>query len=351
MGVGPIRSWQVDFEEGLRGMGGSDAVEDSGSGTGSGSSGEGGTAVGRGRRARAAVEVFCAGACYGAMATTYKLSFAAGFSSFQMVGGQAWMGFIMLGLALLVQLASGRRWDHIGGATTAKLVGLGMLTCVTSILYCYAMSVLPVPVALTLLFQFTWIGIVIQVIITRRPPTLAQVVAAVVIIIGTVFSSGVYETGIAGYDPVGIACALLSAVSCASFVALNGMVQPSCSIVQRGFTVSIGTVVMSHAVCPDFIISGVLFAGMAPYALVGGIFGLALPVILFGLGAPYLSAGTSTILSSAELPAGLFVAMIVLGTPIEPLEWLGVALILAGVCIAQVQPRAPSPPSVSASGG
>lgn len=294
---------------------------------------------GRGAYAKAALQVFGAGACYGAMATTYKLSYAAGYSSFQVVGGQAWMGFLLFAVVLLVELARGKKWSRLGGKMTAKLIGLGMVTCVTSILYCYAMSVLPVPVALTLLFQFTWIGIVIQVIVTRRPPSVAQVVAAVVILVGTVFSSGVYETGLAGYDPVGIVCALLSAVSCATFVALNGMVMPQCSTAQRGFLVSMGTMIMSHTVCPDFMVSGVLFTGMAPYALVAGTFGLTLPVMLFGMGAPHLSAGTSTILSAAELPAGLLIAMIVLGTPIEPLEWVGVALILGGVCIAQIQPK------------
>ena len=40
--------------------------------------------------------------------------------------------------------------------------------------------------------------------------------------------------------------------------------------------------------------------------------------------------------SAAELPAGLFIAMIVLGEPLGVIEWLGVVVILAGVCLAQV---------------
>ena len=37
------------------------------------------------RRAVAALQVFAGGACYGAMATTYKLAYAAGFTSAQVV--------------------------------------------------------------------------------------------------------------------------------------------------------------------------------------------------------------------------------------------------------------------------
>lgn len=43
-------------------------------------------------------------------------------------------------------------------------------------------------------------------------------------------------------------------------------------------------------------------------------------------------------MAAAELPAGLLVAMIVLGEPLGVVEWLGVAVILAGVCLAQVSP-------------
>lgn len=291
------------------------------------------------QRAKATLEVFLGGASYGAMATTYKLSYAAGFTSNQVVAGQGWTACFLFAIALVFGLARGKKWQRIGGANALKLMGLGCITCTTSVLYCYAMSVLPVPVALTLLFQFTWIGTVIQVVMTRKPPAIPQVIAAGVILAGTVLASGVYQTGIVGYNPIGLACGFCAAISCALFVTLSGKVVVPCSTEQRGFIVCAGVVVASHAVCPDFIVSGVLAQGFAPYAFICGLFGMLIPVLLFGLGTPHLSAGMSTIMTSAELPAGLFVATIVLGTPISPVEWLGVATILAGVCVAQMRPR------------
>ena len=132
------------------------------------------------------------------------------------------------------------------------------------------MSVLPVALALTLLFQFTWIGTVIQVIMTHRPPALSQVISAAVIVFGTVFASGLYATDLSSCNPWGIAAGLLAAVSCASFLALSGLVQPKCSQAQRGLIVCGGAVVMSHFICPDFIVSGVLLQGIAPLGLIAG---------------------------------------------------------------------------------
>ena len=198
------------------------------------------------------------------------------------------------------------------------------------------MSRLPVAVAITLLFQFTWIGLAIQVITTRRPPRLGEVAAALVILAGTVLASGVYRTGIAGYDPIGLVCALLSAVSCALFLALSGKVSAPCHSTQRGLLISLGACAMSMTICPGFLLSGAAtIQGIAPFGLVTGFFGMMLPVILFGLGSPHLPAGVSTVMAASELPAGLLISMVALGEAIGPVQWVGVAVILAGVVISQ----------------
>ena len=122
-------------------MAGTDTIKQQGAGAGATSAGQ----------AKAALQVFAGGACYGAMATTYKLAYAAGFTSARVVASQAWFGCFFFALATLAGHALEHRWQRVGWKLALKLMGLGALTCLTSILYCYAMSVLPAPVALTLL--------------------------------------------------------------------------------------------------------------------------------------------------------------------------------------------------------
>ena len=160
---------------------------------------------------------------------------------------------------------------------------------------------------------------------------------ALIIVFGTVFASGLYAADLSSCNPWGIAAGLVAAVSCAAFMALSGHVQPECSQAQRGFLICGGAVVMSHLICPDFIVSGVLVQGIAPLGLIAGACGFFLPVLLFSIGTPHLPTGLSTVLAASELPAGLFVAMLVLGSPIGPVEWAGVGIILAGVCVSQLQ--------------
>lgn len=288
-------------------------------------------------RLRAVLLVFFGGACYGFNATCYKISYAMGFTSAQIAAAQMWFALTLFAVMLLTDRVRGRRWSKLARSEYLKLMGIGVVTCSTSIFYTYAMSVLPVPLALTLLFQFTWIGTVIQVIMTKSAPAFSQVVSAVVILVGTVFASGLYATDLSTADPTGIAAALVAAVCCALFLALSGRIQPKCSQAQRGVLICAGAVIASHLICPDFVISGVLLQGIAPLGLLTGAFGFLLPVLLFGLGTPHLPAGLSSVLAASELPAGLFVAMVVLGTPIGAVEWMGVVIILLGVCISQLQ--------------
>ena len=97
--------------------------------------------------------MFFGGACYGFNATCYKLSYMWGFSSAQIAAAQMWFAFALFALLLVFNRIKGQRWAKIGSSNVLKLMGIGAVTCVTSIFYTYAMSQLPVALALTLLFQ------------------------------------------------------------------------------------------------------------------------------------------------------------------------------------------------------
>ena len=63
-------------------------------------------------QAKAALQVFAGGACYGAMATTYKLAYAAGFTSAQVVASQAWFDWLFFASPR----SQGTRSDTAGSA-------------------------------------------------------------------------------------------------------------------------------------------------------------------------------------------------------------------------------------------
>ena len=102
------------------------------------------------------------GACsYGVLSTIFKLGFINGFSAHQLLGGQYVFGWI--GLLLLVLFAS----RHKVTKAIFSLLTVGTTMSMTGIFYAISVEELPASIAVVLLFQFTWIGVVIEAIANR----------------------------------------------------------------------------------------------------------------------------------------------------------------------------------------
>ena len=280
--------------------------------------------------------VFLGGASYGIMAATVKTAYKDGFTWSQAVASQALFGVALFAAAFAALVLAGRRPVALSPRRAGSLLGLGMCSCTTAVLYNFALTMLPVSAAITLLFQFTWIGIVIQVATTRRRPHGAEVAAAAVILGGTLLASGLFSDVVGDLDTLGVACALLSALSCATFMFLSGRIGNDLPPIERGLVVCLGACILGFAVCPDYFASGALQDGIWKYGLVLGAFGLLVPVVLFGIGTPHLSPGLSTIMASSELPSGIAVSMLVLAEPVDALQIAGIAVIMAGVAVSQL---------------
>lgn len=141
--------------------------------------------------------VFLGGASYGVMAATVKSAFVEGFSWTQTAASQAFFGALLFSVALVALAVFGKRPVPLSPKRILALLGLGLTTCTTCVLYNFSLTMLPVSVAITMLFQFTWIGTIFQVIAMRhrrigthpvRPLDALQIVSIVGIMLGVAVS-------------------------------------------------------------------------------------------------------------------------------------------------------------------
>ncbi|QKF07545.1 DMT family transporter [Berryella wangjianweii] len=288
---------------------------------------------------RSSLLVFLAGACYGGMAPVVKMAYEQGFDWAQTTVGQTVFAAILFAVACMIQRARGICWVGASGIHHAKLILTGVMSGLTTVFYSIALATLPVAVALTLLFQFTWMGIVAQAIITRRPPRWWETLAAAVVVAGTLLASGLAPGNPeVSYDLAGMAFALASAVTYTLFVVFSSSAAAQMPSMQRGFEICGGALVVAVAVavvmCPSFLVSGEVLR-QAPFGFTQGMFALFLPVLLFGWGGPALPAGVVSVLASSELPTSIVLSYLILGEAVSSFQVLGVALILAGVVVSQ----------------
>lgn len=217
---------------------------------------------------------------------------------------------------------------------------MGLVTAGTTTFYYLSLLFIPASVAITLLFQFTWIGLVFEVATTRRQPTNAALLAAVVVCVGTLFASGLLGGARhGGAAPAG------HRLRAGGRGVLRRLHVPFGTRGDAGARAAAGAVGLLRLrggglrAVPDYLSSGVLARGIGWYGLgPGAARGFAVPRSLFGMACKHLSPGLSTIMASSELPISVLCSVLLLHEAVTPLQVAGVAAILAGVVVAQVPP-------------
>ena len=103
---------------------------------------------------------------YGISASVIKLTIGAGYTSQVAMGGQYLFGALMLGAIFLFS-----KKKKMSIRQLIELFFLGMLISLTGIFYARSLGLVPASVAVIMLFQFTWIGILIEAIHLKKVPS------------------------------------------------------------------------------------------------------------------------------------------------------------------------------------
>lgn len=273
------------------------------------------------------------GACsYGILAIFVKFAYSEGYSLGEVIGSQYLFGWIIL---LAITLLFSRH--RVPFKQMIILFIAGTSASLTGIFYYASLQTVPASIGIVLLFQFVWIGIIIEAVATKTLPSREKLISVLFLLVGTFLSSGLLEQSAGAIDMKGIFFGLLSAVAFAFYIFVSGRVAVEVPPLPRGVTLMAGalTLVMI-AFPPTFIFNGTLTSGLWKYGLALGTFSIVIPTITFTIGIPKIGSGLATILGAAELPVTTIMSVLLLKEAVLTSQWLGVALILIGITIPQI---------------
>jgi drug/metabolite transporter (DMT)-like permease len=278
--------------------------------------------------------VFAGGCCYGVMVPLVGTAHALGISTGDILVTQYLLSAFVF--AVIVLVFSRRR---IPLRTLPKLLGVGALASGVSFGYYNALALLPASAALTLLFQFVWMGAVLEAVLERKAPNGITLISIAVVLVGTFFAAGAFDMimggGGAALDPLGVFYGLLSAVFYTAFLFATGRVATDIPPVNRSLFYALGSLVVVFLMNPGYNPFVVLDTEFAIYGLALAVIGIVVPVFLISSGSPHIPASLTTVMASSELPSGIICAMIFLGDTISVAVGVGVAAVLIGIVIAQ----------------
>ncbi|MGR5985278.1 EamA family transporter [Bacillus cytotoxicus] len=273
------------------------------------------------------------GACsYGVLAIFVKFAYAEGFSLGEVVGSQYLFGWLIL---LSITLLFARH--HVPLKQMFILFIAGTSASFTGIFYYASLQTVPASIAIILLFQFVWVGIIIEAIATKTLPSREKVISVIFLLTGTFLSSGLVEKSIGDFDITGILLGLLSAVAFATYIFVSGKVAVEVPSLPRGVLLMAGALTLVMIVFPPtFLFNGAISQGLWKYGLGLGTFSIVIPSIAFTIGIPKIGSGLATILGATELPVTTIMSVFVLKEAVLASQWFGVAFILIGIAIPQI---------------
>jgi drug/metabolite transporter (DMT)-like permease len=292
-----------------------------------------------------ALLVFAGGWCYGIMVPLVRVAHAMGYDSQQVMVVQYAISVLVLGIG--IALFSRR-------AVTLKQVlqlgGLGIITAGVSFGYYNALALLSSAAAITLLFQFVWMGVLLQAVIERKLPSRMTVLAVALVLVGTVFAAGILEWGNDDFNLVGILYGMFSAVCYTASLYLHGRIATGLPTVNRTFFTIVGSLLVSCVLAPTFITSGAILWNFSWFSVPLALFGIIAPILLMQKGAPQLPSSVTTIMASSELPSGVLMGILFAGDSVTFLVILGVVIILGGIVLSQFDSIRPTQKSRSGTG-
>ncbi|KRF09777.1 EamA family transporter [Paenibacillus sp. Soil787] len=287
-----------------------------------------------------------AGACsFGLLSTFVKKAYESGFNVGDVVGSQNLFGVIMLWLLVFVTSKSAKQSTT---STTFKvtkrqalmLMAVGTTTGLTGMLYYAALQYISASFAIILLFQFTWMGILLEAIVERKRPGKDKILSLVILFVGIIMASGYLGGGQEAVSWIGVTLGLLAAVTYALFIWFSGKIAKQVAPITRSAIMLSGSFILVMLVFPPhFLVNGSLHEALLPWALLLALFGVVIPPLFYAIGVPRVGGGLATILSAAELPTAVIMSYVVLNESVNWMQWLGVGITMIGIALPELMKR------------
>lgn len=273
-----------------------------------------------------------AGACsFGILSTFVKLAYREGYTAAEISVTQACTGMIVL---WILYLLTRRQRHRVKPGDWAWLLLTGGGIGLTSFVYYVSVAYIPASVAIVILMQFTWIGLLMEALLFKKMPSLLQLITTILILVGTWLGSGLAGGSLSGLSVKGLLYAGASAFLYAVYIIANSRVGKSLDTGKKSAVIITGSTLCIFLVnAPQLLASTHFDTGLLKWALFLSLFGTIIPPLLFAKGIPKVGAGISAVIMTAELPVAIVCSHFILLEPVNGLQWAGVALMLLSMLL------------------
>lgn len=273
---------------------------------------------------------------YGVLATFVKIANTQEIHTAGLAFSQYLFGFIALSLAGFFlhrkkekQTTTSFKKNKL---SYLKLILFGSSLGFTSSLYYLSIQYVPVSVAVILLMQSIWFGLLYELITQPKLVTKNKVFGAIAVIAGTLLAVNIFDfTGRLEWQ--GIALGLLAALSFTITMATTNSVALKLPTITRSKYLVLGGLLATIVFWNVQILEYFDFYSFITWGTFLGVFGTILPPLLFNQGFPKIGVGLGSIVASVEIPISVLSAYLLLNESVVWIQWVGIIIILLSVVL------------------
>ena len=270
---------------------------------------------------------------YGMLATFVKLAYKDGFTTAEITSSQFSYG--ILGLLLINLFQKIFKKEKTKTATSKNIFQLmiaGTSLGMTSVFYYLCVRYIDVSIAIVLLMQTVWMGVLLEWFLDKKLPSKQKIISVIIVLLGTFLATKLYEFNLK-LDWKGVFWGILAAASFTTTMFTANKVAIEISSAQRSLYMLLGGSVMVFIFSAFTQVGALNIDIFKNYGLFLAFFGTIIPPILLNAGFPKTGLGLGSIVASLELPVSVLMAFLILNEKVVFWQWCGILLIIFAVII------------------
>ena len=274
---------------------------------------------------------------YGMLATFVKLAYKDGFTTAEVTSSQFIYG--ILGVLLINIFQKFRVNTPTVKATSKNILQLmlaGTSLGMTSVFYYLCVKYINVSIAIVLLMQTVWMGVLLEWFLDKKAPSLQKIISVGIVLVGTILATNILKSEIE-LDWRGIVWGMLAAASFTTTMFTANKIALGVSSAQRSLYMLLGGAVIVFGFSIATQVTPFNLSIFKDYGIFLALFGTIIPPLLMNAGFPHTGLGLGSIVSSLELPVSVMMAFMILNEQVVALQWIGIILIIMAIVIMNIK--------------
>jgi drug/metabolite transporter (DMT)-like permease len=273
---------------------------------------------------------------YGMLATFVKLAYEEKFTTAEVTSSQFILGILGVFMINVFQKFTTKEVAKKASSKNIfQLMLAGTSLGMTSVFYYLCVKYIDVSIAIVLLMQTVWVGVLLEMFLDKKLPSKQKIASVIIVLIGTFLATNLINTT-NQIDWRGIFWGMCAAASFTTTMFTANRIATEISSAQRSLYMLFGGAIIVFGFGIFTQTTAFNFDIFLKWGIYLALFGTIIPPMLLNAGFPKTGIGLGSIVASLELPVSVMMAYFILDEVVVLSQWLGIVLIIAAIAIMNI---------------